>query len=407
MADATPDDQHTSPAVDAERSTLAERRSISLEALKAEAAKNPMTGEEAAARIEALRKNLAAAGRAAQFKPVFATATGLARYRPAIAAAAGLDRFKPSITAARDAVSGLNTGRVAEAAGLLESSRKAGSLGVQVRPEWKNLTGIVPSEAMRVAAGIQPNIAAQVAGDLLRFQWPMQEAAARLSAMVKTRVLGPDFGRFTIPDLDRDFRRLAESFRPRNLRRLELDTEDLWDVMDNEGIPFCLVPDADTVLALLEAPDAAARRAVLVERAGPIFATCNDILDLCAHPAVAGYGSFIRKAIRAHLDGHPEAGQALATNVLDRLVNEHPNKGQLVNKNEAHRILEALPHRDAYFWQPIPGAHAKAYSTTDPVAGFSRHATTHQVAEIQYSAANSVHAIMLATSILGYWANLW
>lgn len=78
-----------------------------------------------------------------------------------------------------------------------------------------------------------------------------------------------------------------------------------------------------------------------------------------------------------------------------------------MNREAAKAILEQLPHRESIFLTPITGAHAKAWSSSPPIAGFSRHATAHQVGTAQYSEANCIHAVMLSTSLLGFWQDLW
>ena len=78
-----------------------------------------------------------------------------------------------------------------------------------------------------------------------------------------------------------------------------------------------------------------------------------------------------------------------------------------MNRNAAEEILEQMPHRDWFFLTPIAGAHAKAWSSSPPLDGFSRHATAHQVGTGQYNEANCIHAIMLSTSLLGFWQGLW
>lgn len=107
-----------------------------------------------------------------------------------------------------------------------------------------------------------------------------------------------------------------ELLQPRNLRGAELDLSNIFDLMKDEGIPFCLVPDAGTARLLLDAADRVSRRHVLISRAQVIFAGCEDVIALCVDPELLESGALIRKAIGAFAAGHPEAAQTLATVVL-------------------------------------------------------------------------------------------
>jgi hypothetical protein len=210
------------------------------------------------------------------------------------------------------------------------------------------------------------------------------------------------------PKLDRTLlEQLARRFQPRNLRGFPFDYVAAWTIMEEEGIPFVLVPDRETARLLVAAADAEQRRDVLRRRKDEVLASCESILALCVDDDIVTLGTSIRKALAALQDGHLEAAQALATNVLDRLVKNHPGGKNLVNRDAAALLLEQVPHRDVFFLTPIAGAHAKAWSSSPPVAGFSRHATAHQVGTMQYSEANCIHAVMLSTSLLGFWQDLW
>ncbi|MFE6649293.1 hypothetical protein ACFVJS_22190 [Nocardioides sp. NPDC057772] len=202
-----------------------------------------------------------------------------------------------------------------------------------------------------------------------------------------------------------DLENLHDRFRPRNLRAEPHDVADLEDLMQQEGLPFCLVPDGETVGLLLAADDRAARRRVLIERAGPIFGTCDDVLGLCVNAELIEHGALIRKAISAYGDGHPEASQALATVVMDRLVGMYEHKGQIKNPADGVAFIQGRPWREWFFFLPIPVVHNKTWLMAD-LDAFNRHATVH-LRPAQLTASNAVQAIMLATSMIGFHQDLW
>ncbi|GGR74418.1 hypothetical protein J2S40_003073 [Nocardioides luteus] len=202
-----------------------------------------------------------------------------------------------------------------------------------------------------------------------------------------------------------DLEDLRDRFRPRNLRDEPHDVADLEDLMRHEGMPFCLVPDGETIGLLLAAEDRAARCRVLIERAGPIFETCTDVVGLCVDAELLEHGAFIRKAINAYGDGHPEAAQALATVVMDSLVGMYEHQGQIKNPADGVAFVQGRPWREWFFFLPVPVVHNKTWLMADHDV-FNRNATVH-LRPAQLTASNAVQAIMLATSLIGFHQDLW
>lgn len=66
------------------------------------------------------------------------------------------------------------------------------------------------------------------------------------------------------------------------------------------------------------------------------------------------HGAFIRNAISTYGDGHPEAAQALATVVLDRLIGMYEHKGQIKNPADGDAFIQGRPWREWFFSLPIP-----------------------------------------------------
>lgn len=236
-----------------------------------------------------------------------------------------------------------------------------------------------------------------------------------------------------LPDLDelvraqfqnvylKAFEGLNEAFkrlRPRNLRDTDgLDYELISTVMTDDGIPFFLVPDGDTVVELLAAHDAATRRTVLDARADPIFNACEDILQLCVSGSLPFHGAALREAIAAYRAGFHRPAQAMAANVLDSTAREYEaathrryvvGAQTLAGGIKGTAYIEALDDWRLWFaLSPLVKAHDADHRTDSPKTTFTRNGTAHRVTAQQYTRANAVHAIMLATSILGYAEGLW
>ncbi len=185
-----------------------------------------------------------------------------------------------------------------------------------------------------------------------------------------------------------------------------LEFERLESILLDEGIPLVGVPRRTTVQAILDAPDAAARRAVVGRRWRSILTDCESALSSFQRRELRGQIPFAEKAIRALRDGHPEATQALAANLLDtvlrtnftvdfgRITNNRPNGSRLDLDDYTLRVACAIaPAWAAYrqFWT----------SNGDPVPRtFARHASAHAVSRAQYNRTNAVLGIMLVTSLL-------
>lgn len=197
-----------------------------------------------------------------------------------------------------------------------------------------------------------------------------------------------------------------EQLQPRNLRGAGLDLDAIFDLMKDEGLPFCLVPDAETSRLLLDAPDRDGRRKVLNSRAAEIFAGCEDVIALCVDPVLLESGALIRSAIGAFVAGHTEAAQTLATVVMDGLVGRYAHDGQIKNPTNGAAFLEDEGMREWFFLLPVPAVHVKTWQVVDSGL-FNRNTTVHKVGLSQLTPSNAVQAIMLATSLLGFHENLW
>ena len=247
------------------------------------------------------------------------------------------------------------------------------------------------------------------------------EQLARASTVNFPKIEYPDFGKYSenlFKGIDLEaLRRAATRIHPRNLRGdYGIDDEILWQIMVDEGIPFFLVPDTESVAELRAQSDAAARRKVLVARAEPILGQCESLLVGVTDADVTFFVEKVGDAIAAYRGGQPSAAQALATNVLDSTLQDYAaltHRDYVTWKRTAPggltrgAYVDDLPYVEAIAFAPVVKAHQADNRPNPPKAEYTRHGTTHRVSREQYTEANAVQAIMLATSVLGFVQGLW
>ncbi len=395
---------------DERHESLAERRKVRLESMKAELAKH---NADFAAAVNV--KSIATRALDAHVRRYTPEALGV------VNAAKLFESYKvPNIadmlpkivdpTARLKAMLDTNT--------LFKSAGRAPSVVDNLQASVAGLARPVAFDALQASVGA--DVYKSLAGRLTLDSGLMKSIEAAQAAAVFSLPKAPkfDFGvgalnksvdatfrkQFLDPDL---FKRFYERFKPRNLRGADVGVDEVEAIMRDEGIPFCLVPDLGTVELLVAAGSRSVRRAVLVERVEHIFDSCDNIIDLCVGPGLPEQGVLIRMAISAHRDGHVEAAQALATGVLDKLIAQHPHGSNIKSAAKGHaHIDEHFGTRDTFFMYPIPVSHTGTAFLADK-SNYSRHATVHDTNLKQLNASNSVQAIMLATSILGYHQDLW
>ena len=198
-----------------------------------------------------------------------------------------------------------------------------------------------------------------------------------------------------------------ERIFPENWREVTgLEFERLEVVLLDEGIPLVGVPRRLTVQAILDAPDAAARRAVVRRRWRSVLIDCEAALDSFQRQELRRQIPFARKAISALRDGHAEAAQALAANLLDTLLRTHFTadfKTITDNRPNGKRLdLDEYTVRMACAIAPVWAAYRQFWTSNgDPVPRtFARHASAHAVSRVQYNRTNAVLGVMLLTSLL-------
>jgi hypothetical protein len=211
--------------------------------------------------------------------------------------------------------------------------------------------------------------------------------------------------------------RLPRLLYPANWGTLADDPDDVdtaVSIMRDEGIPLAWVPGPAIVAELVAAPDAAARTVILEDRAAEISADCLTVLDQIADPDLKHLTELTRQAIAA-LEKTPEAGQALAANVFDTFLRHANRRGRMFGASFGYfkykevttritpvqNVTAAAELRVACALTPALCALTEFHFGTSPIpVEFNRHATAHGADPVQYTRANAVTAMMLATSFL-------
>lgn len=195
---------------------------------------------------------------------------------------------------------------------------------------------------------------------------------------------------------------------PPNWLDIQLDADDAEEAIHavlDDGIPLGWVPGAEVVQLLLDAPDSAARRRIISNRWRGILNDCEEVAGSLPAPRSLFLADMIRTAARAFRDGHPEAGQALATNVLDTLVSQYNVSALKIDRSvilNPDRVKDLSKHgwRFALCLRPVNRAMTGRFDLTHRGSAFNRNATSHAVTRYQYNRINAVIAIMMATSLL-------
>lgn len=197
---------------------------------------------------------------------------------------------------------------------------------------------------------------------------------------------------------------------PTNWRGVKVDVDEIeQDVFQilSEGIPLAWVPDRRVIGLLLDAPDARARRRVISNNHRGIVSACVNVagsLPLGGRPLFLA--DTIVRSVRALQDGHVEAAQALATNVLDTLVTGYSraalgrSKSGMLNPSYANKLSEDRSWRLQLALGATFAVMRGEHTVHERHNAFHRNATAHAVTSHQYSRINAVLAIMNATSVL-------
>lgn len=229
-----------------------------------------------------------------------------------------------------------------------------------------------------------------------------------LSAFDASRLVEAlDGGRFAelLELLTNRYRHLPPNWWPVDIA-LDTRGDALRTLLLDEGIPLAWVPNAALVDRLLDADTAQQRRQLIRDGWRGIVRDCEDAAGSLSSRVARENARFIRRCASAIRDGHPEAAQALAANLIDTLGVQYVRK-EVVGHNwraiiakNGRTTLTRLELRTLLVLGPVAVAHG-AYRSGDVIPrAFTRHATAHAVSARQYSKTNSLLALMCATSLL-------
>jgi hypothetical protein len=185
-----------------------------------------------------------------------------------------------------------------------------------------------------------------------------------------------------------------------------LDDDKLRLIVLEEGIPLAWVPGAALIERIMSANDAAERRQLIRNGWRGILRDCERAATELPSRQARSHARFIHLSASAIAEGHYEAGQALAANLVDTLgrsfVHVHlvGYNWSLVTAKNQRTKLSKLALRALLVLGPLAVGHSD-YRPGDSVPrAFSRHATAHGVSRKQYTKVNSLLALMNATALL-------
>jgi hypothetical protein len=169
------------------------------------------------------------------------------------------------------------------------------------------------------------------------------------------------------------------------------------------GIPVTWIPRT-AILRELLAADGAEQLTVLDTHAAAIVEDCVTVVSQTRSGAFAALATYTEEAILAYRAGHTAAAQALAASLIDTLLrttffkttSKHFQYGQVRTKITEEPAL--FPQAIACL--PVANALETFYSHMPVPAAFNRHASAHAVCAEQYTRANALVSLMLATSLL-------
>lgn len=206
----------------------------------------------------------------------------------------------------------------------------------------------------------------------------------------------------SLPKFDTTKLRAAlERWIPTNLRQIE-NLDAVATIAVEEGIPLSWVPRRRIVVALLDAPDSGARRAMLVEHQEDILDDCLDVLLPIEHE----WAAECREAVNALRAGFHGPAQSHGSNIIDSIVlGLHGKHGRQHAKDQASEAFDDMPLQLAaenLSLRPLFLAFARWFpdSGGPPPDHFARHATAHAVGHAGvFDPSSALIAVMLATSL--------
>lgn len=240
----------------------------------------------------------------------------------------------------------------------------------------------------KVVESIQPVTEAYAAQISAALQ-PAIEAAA-WAARQAGRIAGDALARTLPPNWDLTGGDVANVF----MRRFELA---------KEGVVVAWVPRESVIVALEQAAPGR-RPAMLVEHQTWILEDCRQALEVVVSDHEEfGLAGLALEALECAEAGQWGAAQALAVNVLESTIRQRMGKRPSQLRGETYEWGDAKTQY--WFRRSMTVAAVQPALDTFPETGpipktINRNATVHYVVPEQYTRANALHALLLATSLL-------
>jgi hypothetical protein len=245
----------------------------------------------------------------------------------------------------------------------------------------------VVRQARRLLDDVKADAALRTVQRTAQTVGPMLQAATKASAMF--------FEQFTAA--------MPPNWRPLTNPQIF----DAVELMAGTGWSLVWTPPSETVVAILNAPDAEARRSILLSVEGKVLVDLEQLLDEIATEDLLRLRNAAEESRQAYLSGFFKASQALTATTLSTTLHE-----QLREKSHAKvaKMFRAAGETEArvrdFRWIAVQGAVAKALDDYHPVTGrpersdFNRNASAHRVKEPQYRQVNALSGLMLLVSVL-------
>lgn len=203
---------------------------------------------------------------------------------------------------------------------------------------------------------------------------------------------------------------LIEKYRPSNWEGFA--TYQTAMALMKDGFPVAWVPDADTLAALAEAPNRAAREALLVERRDVVLAHAAGVLAEVSSIDLHDPRMLVEEAV-ACVTSFPYAAHSLALHAATVVALEEMGmsrqfelRGDLDEYNallqrQDHQKLATDLKRSLLLLTVAPALRTFRPWVGDPVPTRpNRHAVAHSVSLLQFTEANALESVLLAVSVL-------
>jgi hypothetical protein len=223
----------------------------------------------------------------------------------------------------------------------------------------------------------------------------------------------------TLAGFDTDFIRKLQERARREQEFLRREGPDNWTELGEsvnifillglaeEGIPVTWVP-GPVVLEALTTTDKSDRLSTLLSHRDDALDDCDSALGQPTTGPLTEQASLLTQAVGAMRAGLFAAAQALAASVIDTVIRKaflQPQRryySAVQEKIENSYEAQLVDLRTAVTYWPILPAFGEFYENRgDPIpSDFNRHATAHTVGFTQYTEANALLAVLLATSVV-------